>query len=418
MRVAGQPPPTLVVAGGAAGVRACAGCGEDGAWAEPEMLHVCRWMPLPTPGAAQRRRPAPLPGLPRLGPALCLGCAGAVPGPSPLTSLGPAEPPSSPALLLLASQSTALPPAATPAAMPGSGSSPRAFSADDFFATQPVPPSVAEAGRLAREFVARLSAQAEAEAKAKAKAKARGKAHAEKAAPVPRIVLVTSGGTTVPLEKNVVRFLDNFSAGTRGAASAEYFLARGYAVIFLHRQHSLQPYTRHYSHTTNPFLDLLHEVSGGSGSAAGQPTIAVSAPHAAHLRPVLEAYHRARHEGLLLQLPFTTVTEYLFMLREMAGALAPLKRHAMYYLAAAVSDFYIPSTKTVCAFSPHSFSFPFFSLFLSFPCFFLFRSFPSLGLLCFPLLLPPFLGIALTRTPLAHDTCLYACYVGRCLVRA
>ena len=30
-----------------------------------------------------------------------------------------------------------------------------------------------------------------------------------------------SSGTTVPLEKRCVRFLDNFSAGTRGAASAE-----------------------------------------------------------------------------------------------------------------------------------------------------------------------------------------------------
>ena len=37
-----------------------------------------------------------------------------------------------------------------------------------------------------------------------------------------RVVLVTSGGTTVPLERKMVRFLDNFSAGTRGAISAEY----------------------------------------------------------------------------------------------------------------------------------------------------------------------------------------------------
>ena len=35
------------------------------------------------------------------------------------------------------------------------------------------------------------------------------------------VVLVTSGGTTVPLEKNTVRFIDNFSRGERGAASAE-----------------------------------------------------------------------------------------------------------------------------------------------------------------------------------------------------
>jgi len=35
------------------------------------------------------------------------------------------------------------------------------------------------------------------------------------------IVLITSGGTTVPLEHNTVRFVDNFSAGTRGSTSAE-----------------------------------------------------------------------------------------------------------------------------------------------------------------------------------------------------
>lgn len=36
------------------------------------------------------------------------------------------------------------------------------------------------------------------------------------------IVFVTSGGTRVPLEENAVRFIDNFSIGTRGSASAEY----------------------------------------------------------------------------------------------------------------------------------------------------------------------------------------------------
>jgi hypothetical protein len=50
----------------------------------------------------------------------------------------------------------------------------------------------------------------------------------------------------VPLEKNMVRFVDNFSMGTRGASSAEYFLEAGYAVVFLHRQHSLQPWSRHW----------------------------------------------------------------------------------------------------------------------------------------------------------------------------
>ena len=57
--------------------------------------------------------------------------------------------------------------------------------------------------------------------------------------------LITSGGTTAPLERNTVRFIDNFSKGTRGATSAEYFINEGYAVIFLNRAMSIQPFTRH-----------------------------------------------------------------------------------------------------------------------------------------------------------------------------
>lgn len=59
----------------------------------------------------------------------------------------------------------------------------------------------------------------------------------------------------MPLEHNTVRFVDNFSAGTRGAASAEYFLERDYAVIFMHRLKSLEPFTRHFS--GQKFMDML-----------------------------------------------------------------------------------------------------------------------------------------------------------------
>lgn len=36
-----------------------------------------------------------------------------------------------------------------------------------------------------------------------------------------KVVLVTSGGTVVPLERQTVRYLDNFSTGSRGAISTE-----------------------------------------------------------------------------------------------------------------------------------------------------------------------------------------------------
>lgn len=67
--------------------------------------------------------------------------------------------------------------------------------------------------------------------------------------------LFQSGGTTVPLEHNTVRFVDNFSAGTRGAASAEYFFDHDYSVIFLHRQKSLEPFVRHFN--GQRFFDML-----------------------------------------------------------------------------------------------------------------------------------------------------------------
>lgn len=52
-----------------------------------------------------------------------------------------------------------------------------------------------------------------------------------------------------------MRFVDNFSAGTRGSTSAEYFLEQEYAVIFMHRVKSLEPFTRHF--TGQKFLDML-----------------------------------------------------------------------------------------------------------------------------------------------------------------
>ena len=151
-----------------------------------------------------------------------------------------------------------------------------------------------------------------------------------------RVVLLTSGGTTVPLERQTVRFIDNFSAGTRGATSAEYFLAAGYAVIFLHREFSLVPYVRHWSHTTTGgFLDFL-EVDDGAGSV--RPRANVNAK----MTEVLKLYRRARDENLLLTIPFVTIGDYLHELRALSHLLSPLGPNALLYLAAAVSDFFVP----------------------------------------------------------------------------
>ena len=149
-----------------------------------------------------------------------------------------------------------------------------------------------------------------------------------------RLVLITSGGTTVPLENQTVRFIDNFSAGTRGATSAEYFLEAGYAVIFLHRQFSLLPYSRHYSHSTNCFLDFMRQGDNGE--------VIIEDEYQEEMLGVLKKYNAAKKNNTLLLLPFTSITEYLWELKEIALLMRPLKSKALFYLAAAVSDFFVP----------------------------------------------------------------------------
>lgn len=152
-----------------------------------------------------------------------------------------------------------------------------------------------------------------------------------------KVVLVTSGGTTVPLENQTVRFIDNFSAGTRGATSAEYFLEAGYAVIFLHRQFSLLPFSRHYSHSTNCFLDYMTESEDGQ--------VVVSSKYQQKMVNVLRKYNAAKRGNQLLLLPFTTITEYLWALREISTIMKALGPNGLFYLAAAVSDFFLPKDR-------------------------------------------------------------------------
>ena len=50
----------------------------------------------------------------------------------------------------------------------------------------------------------------------------------------------------------------------------------------------------------------------------------------------------SKHRAALLELPFESVVEYLHLLRAVSLELRPLGRRALVYLAAAVSDFYVP----------------------------------------------------------------------------
>lgn len=230
------------------------------------------------------------------------------------------------------------------------------------------------------------------------------------------IALVTSGGTTAPLEVNEVRFLDNFSTGRRGALSAEWLLSKGYAVIYLSRTGCAMPYIQRFQrllqpptnatstnatkssnsnkgwswqslsrlfqlntnhHTNNNNDDDMYttsrdlwdedydnnndnnssvhrdvssddrkDSSGGrrKGTRGGELRLNPRMAESSVLKECLEEYSQVVDAGTFLHLEFTSVDDYLTKLKLCCEALEQSSGSmALLYLAAAVSDFYIPS---------------------------------------------------------------------------
>ena len=217
------------------------------------------------------------------------------------------------------------------------------------------------------------------------------------------IAVVTSGGTATDLELNSVRCLDNFSTGLRGSISVEEFLKRGYAVIHLWRIGSASPYGRVLSQLIgcqanhgisigslgklfagdpeedqdeqlvqsilaeqqrDPWLTDPSNPSSATGTSAGGDGAAGANPNSKRGRKAFDglALHRrlqnssrmqtawnervsALKEGRLLTVPFRTVEEYLGKLQLCTEAIRDSQSLAILYLAAAVSDFYIPKSE-------------------------------------------------------------------------
>lgn len=152
-----------------------------------------------------------------------------------------------------------------------------------------------------------------------------------------RFVLITSGGTSVPLERNTVRFIDNFSRGTRGASSAEKFLSRGYAVIFLYRTQTLEPFLRHFNQRL--MFDTLSECLL---SEEDDDKLALEPMHNLldDMKDLLKNYREAKDR--LLSIGFVELADYIHYLHQITLVMNQLASKSILYLAAAVSDFYIP----------------------------------------------------------------------------
>lgn len=65
------------------------------------------------------------------------------------------------------------------------------------------------------------------------------------------------------------------------------------------------------------------------------------------LAPILAKYKIAQEANKILYVSFTSVVDYMWLLRAACECLALFENRALLYLAAAVSDFYIPSDKMV-----------------------------------------------------------------------
>lgn len=153
------------------------------------------------------------------------------------------------------------------------------------------------------------------------------------------VVFITSGGTSVPLEKNTVRSVENMSTGARGARSAERFLKAGHPVIFFHRTNSLQPFSVEIQNEWSKIMESLDKSDKKSGNKAD-------------FFKKVDAFNKYNNEkspysGLLLKIPFETVNDYLRDLEVISKSIASSKVKSVSYLAAAVSDFYVPDNKLV-----------------------------------------------------------------------
>ena len=62
---------------------------------------------------------------------------------------------------------------------------------------------------------------------------------------------------------------------------------------------------------------------------------------------MLKRHLAVKEEGTLLSVPFVTVNEYLWLLKGVSEELRVMGREGLWYLAAAVSDFFLPGGRMV-----------------------------------------------------------------------
>ena len=167
-----------------------------------------------------------------------------------------------------------------------------------------------------------------------------------------KVAFVTSGGTSAPLEKPpmAVRFLDNFSSGARGAALCEYLSKEGYCVVSLRRTGSKMPFIRKcenlFANTkkkrnVHQHVDFLSMFTKNEEEEEEEENEEENDTRT-KLKCIQADRQRAYAEYGFLEIEFTTVYEYLHLLRLVSEKVNVYAEDVIIIHAAAVSDFYIP----------------------------------------------------------------------------
>ncbi|KAH8584141.1 phosphopantothenoylcysteine synthetase [Cryptosporidium sp. chipmunk genotype I] len=150
------------------------------------------------------------------------------------------------------------------------------------------------------------------------------------------IVIITSGGTYVPLERNMVRYIDNFSTGTRGAYSAEYFLKSGFSVVFFHRKGSHIPFTIDCPSKYDMLMAMANNIIS---SNEDNYNLLINE----QFKKVIEASQNLiKYSDRMFLMEFGSVHEYFNGMDYIISHCAKFPDSFIFFLAAAVSDFYIP----------------------------------------------------------------------------
>ncbi|KAF4042282.1 Lipase (class 3) [Phytophthora infestans] len=159
------------------------------------------------------------------------------------------------------------------------------------------------------------------------------------------IALITSGATIVPLDPENDTFVDAAPQvqEQRGPACAEYLLQLGYAVIFVHREDSLRPFTRHFQRyiQNGAFMDMFRMQDNGlvlSGMDLSQQL---------QFQKIAQLYTECSTR--VLNLSFTSVQQYLMLTRITAQAMEVAKDRGIVVLAATLMDFYVPVAPSASA---------------------------------------------------------------------